>query len=152
MEDLPGEIWKPVVGYEGAYEVSNMGRVRSIPHYVRLVVRSGTVCRRLSPGVLLKPGPLADRHVTVAIGRRNSRLVHQLVLEAFVGPRPEGCEVLHLNHVPDDNRLENLRYGTRSENIKMDYEAGKRDKCIALCGVMHKYRKCEREKHDHVVD
>jgi hypothetical protein len=52
--------------------------------------------------------------------------VHRLVLLAFVGPCPAGHEVLHLNHQPADNRLENLRYGTRSENIAMDWAVGTR--------------------------
>lgn len=43
--------------------------------------------------------------------------VHRLVALAFIGPCPEGMEVLHINGEPDDNRLENLRYGTRAENV-----------------------------------
>jgi len=62
--------------------------------------------------------------VSVAIGRGNSRLVHQLVLEAFKGPCPPGMECLHKNHTPGDNKLSNLKYGTRSENIKMDFLPG----------------------------
>lgn len=61
--------------------------------------------------------------------------MHLLVLAAFVGPRPEGCESLHLNHFPWDNRLVNLRYGTRSENIRMDYEAGNRPTPTWLFGA-----------------
>lgn len=58
-------------------------------------------------------------------------MVHQLVLEAFVGPRPKAkqgslIDVLHINGDPTDNRLENLKYGTRGENIKQDYDTGVR--------------------------
>ena len=80
-------------------------------------------------GRVLRPGKMKSGHVSVALGRKNSRLVHQLVLEAFVGPRPCAgtlIDVLHLNGVPNDNRLVNLRYGTRSENIRQDYETGVR--------------------------
>ena len=119
------EEWRPVVGHEGAYEVSNWGHVRSVTRYVRLVAH-GIETKRLSPGKLLKPGKQSSGHVSVAIGKGNSRVVHQLVLEAFVGPCPKNCESLHLNHNPADNRLANLRYGTRSENLKMDYEVGTR--------------------------
>lgn len=129
------EEWRDVPGFEGRYQVSDLGRVRSLPNRVRLVVHSGTVCTRLSPGRLLRPGRTKSGHVTVAIGKGNSRLVHQLVLEAFVGPCPEGHEVLHGNHTPADNRLLNLRYGTRGENIKMDYEAGKRPTPVWLVGA-----------------
>lgn len=51
------------------------------------------------------------------------------------GPRPAGCEALHLNHAPSDNRVENLRWGTRSENLKMDYEAGNRFVHAAFLGA-----------------
>lgn len=128
------EIWKDIPGYEGRYQVSDEGRVRSLPHRVRLVVR-GKETTRLFPGRLLRPGPQQSGHLSVAIGKGNSRQVHQLVLEAFVGPRPAGCEVLHLNHNPADNRLENLRYGTRSENMKMDYEVGTRKRPVWLAGA-----------------
>jgi hypothetical protein len=119
------EIWKDVVGFEGSYQVSNLGRVRSLDHRVRLVCH-GVETTRLSPGRILKPGRVRSGHVSVAIGKGNSRLVHQLVLEAFVGPRPKGMESLHLNHNPEDNRLANLQYGTRGENMRMDYEVGTR--------------------------
>lgn len=119
------EEWRDVPGFEGRYQVSDAGRVRSLPHRVRVVLR-GRDATRLSPGRVLRPGRTKSGHITVALGRGNSRPVHQLVLEAFVGPRPQGCEVLHVNHKPADNRLENLRYGTRSENLKMDYAAGTR--------------------------
>lgn len=119
------ENWKDIPGFEGRYQVSDLGRVRSLPRRVRLVAH-GIETSRLATGKLLRPGPTRSGHLTVAVGRGNSRLVHQLVLEAFVGPRPEGMEVLHLNHQPTDNRLANLRYGTRSENLRMDYAAGRR--------------------------
>lgn len=120
------EIWKAVPGHEGAYEVSNLGRVRSLERRVRLVPNPGVETTRRVPPRILKPGRVKSGHVSVALGKGNSRLVHQLVLEAFVGPCPHGCETLHGNHKPWDNRLENLRWGTRSENLIMDYEAGTR--------------------------
>lgn len=115
------EEWKPVVGHEESYEVSDLGRVRSLDREVPCF--NGT--RRMK-GRILKPGPNNSGHVTVAIGQRNSRLVHTLVLEAFVGPRPEGCDSLHLNHNPKDNRLSNLKWGTRGENVKADFDRGAR--------------------------
>ena len=122
---MDNEIWKDVLGFEGKYQVSNLGRVKSLDRYVRLVAQ-GVETKRLAKGKMLRPGSLKSGHVSVAIGRNNSRLVHQLVLETFIGPCPEGFEVLHLNHKPNDNRLCNLCYGTRSENLKMDYKAGRR--------------------------
>jgi len=129
------ETWKPVVGHEAAYEVSDHGRVRSLERRVRLVTKqAGETTRRVPPRVL-RAGPSRSGHLSVAIGKNNSRLVHQLVLEAFVGPRPEGHEVLHLNHTPTDNCLYNLKYGTRSENMRMDYAAGTRTVSDAFIGA-----------------
>jgi hypothetical protein len=119
------EIWKDIPGHEGQYQVSDMGRVKSIPRRVRLVASGVETTRQVSERIL-RPGKNTSGHVTVALGFGNSRQVHQLVLEAFIGPRPERHEVLHLNHIPDDNRLVNLKYGTRSENLRTAYAAGKR--------------------------
>lgn len=121
------ENWLPIPGYEGAYEVSNQGRVRSVERRVRLVTRSGTEATRLVPARILRPGCSKSGHVSVALGNGNSRLVHQLVLEAFVGKRPEGCEALHADGNPENNALSNLRWGTRSENLKdIFYQKGRR--------------------------
>lgn len=97
------EIWLPVVGFAGLYEVSNLGRVRSL--------------RRHQPK-LLRPGRMTAGHLSVSLGRGRSRTVHSLVIEAFVGPRPPGMEVRHSNGVPSDNRLANLAYGTRADNSR----------------------------------
>ena len=124
---MDDEIWKDVPGFEGRYQVSDQGRVRSVDHRVRLVAR-GTETTRAVRGRILRPGPQknASGHLTVAIGKGNSRQVHQLVMEAFEGPCPDGMEVLHDDHDPTNNRRTNLKYGTRSENIKADYAAGTR--------------------------
>lgn len=112
------EVWKPVVGFEGVYEVSNMGRVRSLDRLTTQRAKGGGTCERYRKGVLLRPGKATAGHLTVALGRGNSRLVHHLVLEAFVGPKPPGLECRHLNGVENDNRLENLRWDTRGNNSR----------------------------------
>lgn len=99
------ESWLPVVGYEGRYEISDHGRVRSLHGQGRLM----TLQVRKHGGhlsVLLKAKDKKPKNITV----------HTLVMSAFSGPRPEGMEVCHNNGDPTDNRLENLRYGTASEN------------------------------------
>jgi len=97
------EIWKAVPGYEGKYEVSNLGRVNSFVKY--------------KAGLILKPGRMPSGHLSVALGRGHSRCVHELVLLAFIGAPLPKHECRHLNGNPADNRLENLKWGTRSENI-----------------------------------
>lgn len=111
------EVWKDIPGHEGAYQVSDQGRVRSLPRTVTRSTRNGTVFSRQLPGRVLRPGvssPLG--HSTVALGRGNSQYVHALVMQAFVGPRPEGADIRHLNGNARDNRLNNLSYGSRHEN------------------------------------
>lgn len=100
-----GEVWKDIPGVPG-YQASSLGNIKN-----------------------------AHRQITLSrndVGRANcsiarvTRKVHQLVALAFLGPRPEGSVVMHLNHKPGDNRPANLRYGTTSENIRMDFVSGAR--------------------------
>lgn len=106
MDDFT--TWKPVVGHPG-YEVSDCGQVRSVDR-----ISKG----RRYKGKPLRPGRMTAGHVSVAIGKGNSRTVHSLVLEAFTGPAPVGCEARHLNGVPGDNRWENLVWDSRGENTR----------------------------------
>lgn len=104
------EAWAPLPGHDDAYEVSNYGRVRALDR----ILPDG----RRWKGRLIRQHPRRTGHLTVNLTHpRGTRFVHVLVLEAFVGPCPEGMEALHWNDVAHDNRLENLRWGTRAENI-----------------------------------
>lgn len=111
------ETWKAVPGYEGVYEVSDQGRVRSLDRYVQCSGPVKGAYVSLKKGRLLRPGPSNYGHLSVVLGRRQTRMVHDLVLRAFVGCPPAKHECCHNNGAPSDNRLENLRWGTRSENI-----------------------------------
>lgn len=72
----------------------------------------------------LKPG-LSGGRLTVALGRNETELVHRLVLEAFVGLCPDGMECCHADDNPLNNNLSNLRWDTRSNNMKEGYKNGK---------------------------
>lgn len=114
-EDFSQERWLPVPG-SPHYEVSDFGRVRSLDRVRPMRLKSGQMGSRRHKGVLLKPGTVKSGHQLVVLDGR-SRLVHALVLTAFVGPRPPGHESLHNDGVASNNRLTNLRWGTRSENV-----------------------------------
>ena len=122
------ELWRDIPGYEGSYQVSSLGRVRSLPRYVPIYdsVR-GISYMRPCPGKILRQA-VCDRagHVSVHLGKYCRGIpVHQLVLLAFQGWPPVGMEAMHLNGNPKDNRPENLKYGTHSENMTDMYRLGK---------------------------
>jgi hypothetical protein len=106
------EHWRPVPGYERSYEVSDLGRVRSLD---RITDRG-----RKWRGRVMSPAPMGPRGYLVVTlwrdGAQRTALVHRLVLSAFVGPPPDGAEGLHGIGGPADNRLSNLAWGTHSEN------------------------------------
>ena len=108
------EMWRAVVGYEGRYEVSSSGRVRSVP---RTGIRKDG--SRLSVrGQILKPWihPKTE-YLIVGRGKGEPReYVHRLVALAFLGPEPEGMEVCHEDGKRWNNTLANLRWDTRSSN------------------------------------
>lgn len=111
------ETWRPVPGYEGRYEVSDAGRVRSCGFYSGN--RWGT--RTWRPGRIRKLVPSDTGHLTVELvdadGARCTVKVHRLVLLAFVGEAPHGKPYgLHGDDDPTNNRVENLRWGTPGDN------------------------------------
>ena len=128
----PTEVWKDVPGYEGRYQVSNFGRVRSLPHEVQVRRQSGTEFQKAVPGRILRPGRMSSGHLSVSLGRHNSLCVHYLVLLAFVGPRPAGYDVCHIDGDPTNNYLDNLRYDTRVENILDVYRVGGKWRKLSL--------------------
>lgn len=104
------ETWLPVVGYEGRHEVSSLGNVRSLPS------RGG--CQ---PGRILRPGVQSKGYLCVSLydGSRpkkpRSYCVHDLVAWAFIGPKPPGLTVDHIDRNQVNNAAGNLRYATHVE-------------------------------------
>lgn len=117
------EAWRPVAGFEHLYEVSSAGRVRSKDAHVKCGRGGSSV--RLREGRVLRAGAQRSGHLTVAITQGNSRLVHSLVMEAFVGCRPHGFDIAHLDGDPTNNSLGNLKYVSRSENIRHNHAHGR---------------------------
>lgn len=104
------ENWLPIPGHEGLYEVSDLGRIRSVAHqgptrWVPQRILRQSIGTHGYPKVSLQKDLQAKSHT-----------VHSLVASAFLGPRPEGMEVRHLDGNCLNPVAANLRYGTRSEN------------------------------------
>ena len=109
--DLPDETWKDVVGYEGLYRVSNLGRIRSF-------VRGG------QRGCILALTTHRQGYKIVKFYDRKSYLVHRLVAESFI-PNPEDkATVNHIDGNKANNRISNLEWATQSENNKHAFLTG----------------------------
>lgn len=118
------EQWKPVVGFEGYYEVSDQGRVRSVD---RIVERSHGR-RYLIKGRILATSinqQTGRRIIRLSrTGMRKTTTIYPLVLEAFVGARPPGADACHNDGNPLNDRLDNLRWDTRSGNMRDTLQHG----------------------------
>lgn len=118
--DYETEQWRPVVGYEGLYEVSSLGRVRSMTRE-RLIgahIYTGKPLRRVYKGRIkaLVNGTKGYKQVNLCKdGTSKVKRVHQMVWDAFCGDR-KGMLIDHVNNNPSDNRVENLRLCTTRQN------------------------------------
>lgn len=120
------EIWKDIPGYEGRYQASTEGRIRSLDRYIEQTHgRTGTRYRCFHKGRIKKPTVDTSRGYTVVnLGRNDVHCVHELIAKTFLGERENEQEVLHLNGVRTDARLENLKYGSHSENVRSTLDYG----------------------------
>lgn len=107
------EIWKDIQGYEGLYQVSNLGRVRGI--------------KRNS---ILKPWTVRGGYLSVNLCKNNlvkKRVVHRLVAEAFIDNPENKPEINHISGNKLDNSISNLEWCTREENIQHSWDEGLRE-------------------------
>lgn len=111
------ESWKPIAGYEGLYEVSDFGNVRSVDRYINTDIRH--VSERLIKGRQLKTNLKRNGYLTVDLSKGckiKTTLIHRLVAETFI-PNPNGLRfVNHKDSNRKNNRADNLEWVTSSEN------------------------------------
>lgn len=115
-DNRTNEAWKSITGFEGHYEVSDRGQIRSLDRYVR----RGTGML-WSAGRVLVSTPNDSGHHLVILYRDSERTrpqVHRVVAKAFLGEGAPGEMVCHKNGDPDDNRAANLYWGTMSDNMR----------------------------------
>lgn len=110
--------WRPVVGFEGLYEVSSDGQIRGLDRVIINPIH-GKLVRQVRRGFVMAQRTNYKGYKTVNLhknGRAHQAIVHRVILEAFVGPGG-GLQGCHNNGDPGDNRIENLRWGTTSDNV-----------------------------------
>lgn len=110
-------IWKPIPGYEGRYEVSSTGYVRSVERYIN---QGGCIPSRHIKARLLRKvrgGRALNYHRVMLESPKRHAYLHVLVLEAFVGPRPPGMLACHRDDNGFNNRADNLYWGTVADNM-----------------------------------
>lgn len=132
MDNLPEE-WRPVVGHEGKFEVSTLGRVKALAHERR------HWCGRSipQPERIVKQSRHSGGYSIVSLRDGKKHFSHKLVMAAFVGTA-DGRDVNHINGDKSDNRLDNLEYCDRLHNVRHAIATGLQDNGGEGNG-MHKY-------------
>lgn len=117
------ETWRPILGWDGLYEVSDLGRVRSLPR----VVRCHSNSTRRHTGKVLSPARVRGYCLVHLVHDRRKKWygVHRLVAGAFIGPVPADMDVDHINFDRSDNRPENLQVISGAENYARAVAAGR---------------------------
>jgi hypothetical protein len=142
------ELWASIAGYEGRYEISSFGRVKSVARIVASAIHPGG--SKWTKGRILKTHTWGAQYPGVVLvaadGSRRRRMVHRLVAEAFV-PNPAGFG--QINHMDADTfnaRAENLEWCDQAANVKHAYHLGNRP-----TGAEHHFATLPRDSAGHCV-
>lgn len=123
LDDLPNEVWKDVVGYEGSYMVSNLGRVKSLSKKHGFVFKKERIINQFDGNGYCRIKLNKD-------GKSRKFFVHRLVAEAFIGDKGDKQEIDHIDTDRRNDCSENLRWCTKKENA--NFEVTYKRKCEVL--------------------
>ena len=125
MTNIQEEIWKDIADYEGLYQVSNLGRVKSLPWAQKH--QTGTYFTKRTRFIKISIGTGFNGYSCVALTKNSIQkgyFMHRVIAKAFI-PNPENKPMInHINGVKTDNRIENLEWVTRSENTIHAFATG----------------------------
>ena len=120
------EVWKDIAGYEGLYQVSNLGRVKSLPRELKRF----TDRKCLAKERILTAHPNSKGYLRIQLkkdGKTEQRFLHRLVAEAFIPNPSNKGEVNHIDNAPTNNKAENLEWTTHKENMEWSSKCGRYD-------------------------
>jgi len=121
------EIWRDIDGYEELYQVSNLGNVRSCDRWVECLSGRGRSYRQFYSGKTKKLSLDTYGYQVVGLSKPNKQLlttVHKLVAQAFLGDRPNGFQVNHIDGNKSNNSVGNLEYCSQKDNIRHAHAIG----------------------------
>lgn len=125
---MENEVWKDIPRYEGLYQASNLGRIRSC---ARTIIRKNKIKQQFK-GKILSPEDNGNGYLRLILyknKKKNSEYVHRLVAQAYLKNYSNTLQVNHINGIKIDNRAENLEMVTTKENMQKAVEIGLFDKC-----------------------
>jgi hypothetical protein len=116
--------WKDIKGYEGLYQINELGEVKSLDR----LARCGKYGKVLYKGKTLRPGRTSNGYYSVSLGKQRkfrTYLVHRLVGETFLSNPNNYLIVMHRDNDKSNNNVDNLQWGTQSMNIMQSVREGR---------------------------
>lgn len=140
------EVWKPIIGCEGCYEISDLGNVRSLDRYVSYKTKLGKEAKVFVKGKSIKHTIDKDGYVIIHLslkGKGYIKLLHRILYQTFVNPDTDGKDIDHIDGNPSNFSLANLRECDRVNNLT--YRNVKRNKKAPFVGLKCVFKKKKNE-------